>query len=254
MASRPPQSAASFTSPWSLTHSASTPAGTTSCGMPGAVLTQASPASSDSTNDHGGVQASSGEGPAAAGAPGRVGEGDVERAGCRRRARRRRRPRRAGPARRGSRSATATRTGSRSTPAAVEPGPRERDQVAADAAAEVDHGRGAERREPGRPVRGDREPGRLLEPVRREVHRRGELAELRRRPARAARPGSARPRAASGGVPGAARASAARARSGSGSSSGDGAARAPAGRRRSAATARSRRPRRPLPIPALALH
>ena len=120
VASRPPHSAASFTSPWSLTHSASTPAGTTSCGMPGAVLTQASPASSDSTNDHGGVQVSSENvrprpvrraGSTNATSNGRMSTSSAS----------------ATPTAPGSPSAsrfavaTATRTGSRSTPAAVSP-------------------------------------------------------------------------------------------------------------------------------------
>ena len=50
--------------------------------------------------------------------------------------------------------ATSTRSGSRSTPAHGEPGPRERDQVAADAAAEVDAPTsGLGRRDPRGPVR-----------------------------------------------------------------------------------------------------
>ena len=68
-------------------------------------------------------------------------------------------------------SATATRTGSRSTPAAVRPARGERDQVAADPAAEVDHRR--RRRTPrSRAARcvGDRQPGGLLEAVGGEVH------------------------------------------------------------------------------------
>ncbi len=241
VASRPPHSAASFTSPRSLTHSASTPAGSTSCGMPGAVFTQASPASSDSTKDQGGFQASS------------------EKA----------RPR---PVRRAG-SAKATSNGRMSTssasatptapgrPSADEVRGRDRDphrvdvdagrgdacpgegeQVAADPAAEVDHRRGAERLEPSRPVGGDGEPGGLLEPVRREVHRRGQVAELLDGPGRAARPGSApRPAART-----ACRDRLVRVRSGPAAGPARPArrpARAPAGRRRSAATARTRRPR-----------
>ena len=81
MASRPDHSAASLTSPWSLTHSASTPSGTRSWGMPGATLTQASRRSRPSTNDHGGCPVVGatrcGRGPTG----GRVGERDVEGGG-----------------------------------------------------------------------------------------------------------------------------------------------------------------------------
>ena len=121
VASRPDQSAASLTSPWSLTHSASTPGGTSECGMPGATFTQAARVSSGSTNSHDGVQASASERAAASGPSGRVGEGDVEAGRCRPSSRPRPRPRRASPRAARLASATATRTGSRSTPAVVSP-------------------------------------------------------------------------------------------------------------------------------------
>ena len=71
--------------------------------------------------------------------------------------------------------ATATRTGSRSTPAAVSPAARERHQVAADAAAQVDHRRGRPRPGAGRPGGWPRAPGGLLEAVGREVHPAGQV-------------------------------------------------------------------------------
>ena len=81
-------------------------------------------------------------------------------------------------------AATATRTGSRSTPAHGEPGPGEGDQVAADAAAEVDHaadGRG--RREPARPgASATAALGGLLEAVGGEVHPGGVGRRTSRRP------------------------------------------------------------------------
>ena len=60
----------------------------------------------------------------------------------------------------------------------------ERDQVAADAAAEVDDRTGVEGSHPRRAVRRDGQPGGLLEPLGGEVHPCGQVAELRdRRPA-----------------------------------------------------------------------
>jgi hypothetical protein len=60
-----------------------------------------------------------------------------------------------------------------------DPGPGERDRVATDAAAQVRHGPHTEFLETPGPVRGHARPGRLLHPVRREVHpprvRRAEL-------------------------------------------------------------------------------
>jgi len=59
---------------------------------------------------------------------------------------------------------------------------RRRDQVAADPAAEVDHGLGPGRDEAGGPMLGDPESGGLLVAVGREVHPVRELAELVPRP------------------------------------------------------------------------
>ena len=96
----------------------------------------------------------------------------------------RRRPgrRRAARGRRGWPAARATRSGSRSTPAGGQAGAGEGEQVAADAAPQVD--------DAGRPgggeargtVLGHAEAGRLLQRVGREEHQRGEVAELRDRP------------------------------------------------------------------------
>ena len=66
-------------------------------------------------------------------------------------------------------------------PGRGQPGPGERDQVAADPAAQVDHGRGAEGLQPGGAMGGDREAGGLLQPLGREVHRGGQVTELRDR-------------------------------------------------------------------------
>ena len=161
--------------------------------MPGATFTQDGRRSSASTNGHGGVQPSTSKTRPAAGAAGGVGEGHVEAGRCRRVGRvghlhgaaeaergevGARPPRRA--AGRGRRRRT------------VEPGPRERDQVAADAAAEVEHRR--RRRPPRAGRRGARRPGQpggLLEAVGGEVHPGGVVAELRHRRGAAARPGSA---------------------------------------------------------------
>ena len=63
-----------------------------------------------------------------------------------------------------------------------QPGPRQRHQVAADAAAEVEHRRGGGERDPRRAVRGDPGPGGLLEAVGGEVHPRRVVAELGHRP------------------------------------------------------------------------
>ena len=172
VASRPPQSAASLTSPWSLTHSASTPAGTTSCGMPGAVFTHASRVSRASTKDHGGVQASSEKvrprpvrraGSAKATSNGVVVDGRAHR-----------HPDRAGQPERGQVRARRPRPApgrGRRRPRSGRPGRRRSGRPP------IPHPRsttvgGVERLEPRRPVRGHREPGGLLEPVRREVHRR----------------------------------------------------------------------------------
>ena len=152
----PDHSAASLTSPWSLTHSASTPSGTRSWGMPGATFTQASRVEQPLDERPRRRPVVDVEGPAAGAAPGRVGEGDVERR--RVDASSRRRPTTAPGRPRASRlaRATSTRTGSRSTPAQVSPARDGGDQVAADAAAEVDHGLAPTTRPAGR--RGARRP------------------------------------------------------------------------------------------------
>ena len=183
VASRPPHSAASLTSPWSLTHSASTPAGIASWGIPGAVFTHASRGQQrldERPRRRPGVE---GEGAAPAGTPRGVGEGHVERAVVPVVASRDRhgagQPER-GQVGRGDRDPHRVEVDA----GGGQPGAREGDQVAADAAAEVDHGRGAERLEPGRAVRGHREPGGLLEPVGGEVHDRGQRRRTCRRLAR----------------------------------------------------------------------
>ncbi len=61
----------------------------------------------------------------------------------------------------------------------AQPGASQRDEIAADAAAEVDHCLGAGGGEPRRPVRGDALAGRLLQRVVGEVHPRCVIAELR---------------------------------------------------------------------------
>ena len=109
-----------MTSPASLTHSASTPSGTRSWGMPGATLTTARRVSSRATNGHGGVQPSASK--TRPRAPRRAGSAKtapnpsrsmvVPSATCTAPAR---------PSAARLASATATRTGSRSTPATVSP-------------------------------------------------------------------------------------------------------------------------------------
>jgi hypothetical protein len=61
-------------------------------------------------------------------------------------------------------------------------GPGERDQVAPDPAAQVDHRLGRGGLQPGGPVLGHGEPGGLLQAVGREVHPGSQVAELRHRP------------------------------------------------------------------------
>ena len=120
VASRPDQSAASLTSPWSLTHSASTPSGTRSWGMPGATLTQASRRSRPSTNGHGGVQSSTSKvrprPVLRAGSANATSKGPVSIAVASATITAPARPSAARLA-----SATATRSGSRSTPAQMMP-------------------------------------------------------------------------------------------------------------------------------------
>ena len=120
VASRPDQRAASLTSPWSLTHSASTPSGTRSCGMPGATLTQASRRSRPSTNGHGGVQSSTSKvrprPVLRAGSANATSKGPVSIAVASATITAPARPSAARLA-----SATATRSGSRSTPAQMMP-------------------------------------------------------------------------------------------------------------------------------------
>ena len=173
-------STASLTSPASLTHSASTPSGTTSCGMPGATLTTPRPASSSSTNDHGGVQPSMSKtrprAPRRAGsaktAPKPFGSmvahvGDLDGAG----------QTEGGQVGPGDGDAHRIEVDAGRGQA----GAGEGDQVAADAAAEVDHARGLGRGEPGGSVLGDPQPGGLLEGVRGEEHEGCQIPELRHR-------------------------------------------------------------------------
>ena len=103
----------------------------------------------------------------------------VERTSCPPSSRPRPSPRRRGRARRGWPARDRDPDRVEVDAGAGDPGPRERHQVAADAAAQVDHGLASRR--PSAAPRGASatgEPGRLLEPVGGEVHPGREVAEL----------------------------------------------------------------------------
>jgi len=144
-------------------------------------LTTAGPSNSPVTNSHDGAQALDAELAPAAGTAGRVGEDGTERSavhggGVRNRDR-------AGQTEDGEVGA------GQLDPHLVEvdsgrrhPRPRDRDQVAADAAPEVEHGPRVGRHEPGGAVLSDPGARRLLEGVGGEVEAEGLLAQLGHRP------------------------------------------------------------------------
>ena len=150
------QSAASLTSPSSETHSASTPSGSSACGMPGATLTHRRPAQQRGHEVPRRRPAVHVEHPPPGGTTGGVGEdhaeaGDVDVLGGR-------------DLHRAAEPERVEVGAGHLHPQLVavdagdgQPGPRQRHQVAADAAAEVEHRRGGGEARPGR--RGARRPG-----------------------------------------------------------------------------------------------